>query len=191
MAHNVDDWLHALQQVMPRGKAWPRELNANLTKFLRAFAARLSRVEGDADSLLEEMRPETTTQLLTDWEEYLGLPECQPLSSTISARRRDAAEKHHRKGGLAPWQIEAVAANLGFEIQVNVILPHHCLRSCTAPLWPQRYRWLLQVVVLDIEDARFTCIDSVLVPLMSGRARNLECVLNQYRLAGSGYEYIY
>lgn len=105
MAHNVDDWLHALQQVMPRGKAWPRELNANLTKFLRAFAARLSRVEGDADSLLEEMRPETTTQLLTDWEEYLGLPECQPLSSTISARRRDAAEKHHRKGGLAPGRL--------------------------------------------------------------------------------------
>lgn len=191
MAHSVDDWLHALQQVMPRGKAWPRDLNANLTKFLRAFAARLSRVEGDADALLAEMRPETTFQMLSDWEGYLGLPECETAAETVEARRLSVVEKHHRKGGLATWQIESVAAALGFEIKVNVILPHHCLRSCMYPLFPTRYRWLLQIDVLSITGGRFTCLDNVMVPLLSDRARELECLMTKYRLAGTGYEFVY
>lgn len=191
MAHSVDEWLHALQQVMPRGKAWPRELNADLTHFLRAFARRLSRVESNGDELLTEMRPETTFQLLPDWESYLGLPECELDGGTIEDRRRAAVEKHHRNGGLAPWQIEDVAKALGFTITVRVILPHHCMRSCMYPLHPARYRWLLQIDVRDIHGGRFTCMDNVRIPLLSDRARNLECVLSKYRLAGTGYEYFY
>ncbi|EOI6871214.1 YmfQ family protein [Yersinia enterocolitica] len=191
MAHSVDEWLHALQQVMPRGKAWPRELNADLTRFLRALARRLSCVEGDGDALLSEMRPETTFQLLPDWENYLGLPDCELDGVTVEDRRRAAVEKHHRKGGLAPWQIEDVAKALGFTVTVRVILPHHCMRSCMHPLYPARYRWLLQIDVRDIQGGRFTCMNNVLTPLLSNRARNLECVLSKYRLAGTGYEYFY
>ncbi len=48
MAHSVTEWLTALQQVMPRGKAWPRDNDADLNRFLRALAERLTRVEYDA-----------------------------------------------------------------------------------------------------------------------------------------------
>lgn len=191
MAHSIDDWLHALQQVMPRGKAWPRDQNADLTRFLRALARRLSRAEANGDMLLAEMRPETTFQLLEEWEGYLELPECGLASGTIEERRAAVVEKYHRKGGLAPWQIEAVAAALGFTVSVHVILPHHCLRSCMYPLYPARYRWLLQIDVQEIKDGRFTCIDNVMTPLLSERASALECVLSKYRLGGTGYEYIY
>lgn len=37
MAHSVTEWLTALQQVMPRGKAWPRDNDADLNRFLRAL----------------------------------------------------------------------------------------------------------------------------------------------------------
>lgn len=191
MAHSVEAWLNALQQVLPRGKAWSREENADLTAFLRGLAYRLSRAESNADLLLTEMRPETTKQLLEEWEEYLALPECDIGAGTFEDRRRAVTEKYHRKGGLAPWQIEAVAAALGFNVRVNVILPHHCMRSCMYPLWPFRYRWLLQIEVLDVSGGRFTCMDNVMTPLLSDRARELECVLTKYRLAGTGYEYIY
>lgn len=191
MAHSVDDWLHALQQVMPRGKAWPREMNADLTRFLRALARRLSRTEADSDTLISEMRPETTFLLLPDWEAYLELPECELPEGTAEARRTAVVEKYHRKGGLAPWQIEDVAKALGFTITVRVILPHHCMRDCMHPLYPARYRWLLQVDVRDIQGGRFTCMDNVMTPLLTDRARNLECVLSKYRLAGTNYEYLY
>ncbi|HFS8942346.1 TPA: putative phage tail protein [Enterobacter roggenkampii] len=191
MAHSVDDWLHALQQVMPRGKAWSRENNADLTRFLRALARRLSRVESSGDVLLNEMRPETTFLLLEDWEKYLELPECDLPSGTFEDRRAAVVEKYHRKGGLAPWQIEAVAKTLGFTITVRVILPHHCLRSCMYPLFPARYRWLLQVDVQNITGGRFTCMDGCMTPLLNDRASNLECVLSKYRLAGTNYDYLY
>lgn len=191
MAHSVDDWLHALQQVMPRGKAWPRELNADLTRFLRALARRLSLVEANGDLLLTEMRPETTFQLLPEWEGYLGLPECNQSAGTIEDRRRAVVEKDHRKGGLAPWQIEDVASALGFTVTVRVIQPHHCMRSCMHPLHPARYRWLLQIDVQDIPASRFTCMDNVMTPLLNDQASALECVLSKYRLAGTGYEFNY
>ncbi|KEA51785.1 hypothetical protein DT73_12685 [Mangrovibacter sp. MFB070] len=191
MAHGVAAWLHALQQVMPRGKAWPREADSDLTRLLLALATRLNRVETNADLLLPEMRPETTRQLLDEWEGYLELPECELPASTFEGRRRAVVEKYHRKGGLAPWQIEAVAADLGFNVKVNVILPHHCMRSCMYPLWPNRYRWLLQIEVLDSSGGRFTCMDTVMTPLLSDRARELECVMTKYRMGGTGYEFIY
>lgn len=191
MAHSVDDWLHALQQVMPRGKAWPREKDADLTRFLRALAGRLNRVEANGDALLREMRPETTFQLLPDWEDYLELPECDLPTGTVEERRAAIVEKYHRKGGLAPWQIEDVAKALGFTITVHAILPHHCMRSCMYPLYPARYRWLLQINVQGIQGGRFTCIDNVMTPLLTDRASNLECVLSKYRLAGTGYEFFY
>ena len=191
MAHSVDEWLGALWQVMPRGKAWSRDNNGALNDFLRALARRLSQAEFDAERLLPEMRPETTFLLLEEWEEYLELPECEQASGTIEDRRRAVVEKYHRKGGLAPWQIEAVAAALGFTIRVNVILPHHCLRSCMYPLYPARYRWILQIDVLGISGGRFTCIDNIMTPLLSDRARELECVMTKYRLAGTAYDYVY
>lgn len=176
---------------MPRGKAWPRELNADLTRFLRALALRLSRVENDSNALLNEMRPESTFQLLPEWENYLGLPECDLPPGTVEARRLAVVEKYHRKGGLASWQIEAVAAALGFTVKVNVILPHHCMRSCMYPLWAARYRWILQIEVLSITGGRFTCLDNVMIPLISDRARELECLMTKYRLGGTAYDFIY
>ncbi|MDA6628840.1 DUF2313 domain-containing protein, partial [Escherichia coli] len=109
MAHSVTEWLTALQQVMPRGKAWPRDNDADLNRFLRALAARLTRIEYDASRLHVEMRPETTLQLLPEWEQYLALPECGIAATTTEARRRAVVEKYRRKGGLATWQIEAAA----------------------------------------------------------------------------------
>ena len=161
MAHSVDEWLGALWQVMPRGKAWSRDEDGDLNLFLRALARRLSQTEFDAENLLPEMRPETTFMLLEEWEEYLELPECGQLSGTVEDRRRAVVEKYHRKGGLSPWQIEAVAAALGFTIRVTVLLPHHCMRSCMYPLYPARYRWTLQIDVIGISGGRFTCIDNI------------------------------
>jgi uncharacterized protein YmfQ (DUF2313 family) len=86
MAHRVEDW-HVLQQLMPRGKAWPRDQTAALTSLLRGFSSRLQLAEANADLLVTEMRPETTDLLLADWEDYLGLPDCNaiPTASTAAA----------------------------------------------------------------------------------------------------------
>lgn len=101
MGHSVAQWTNALLAQMPRGVLWQRATSLDLYKYAQGYAPRLERAEQSADILLLEMRPETTLQLLDDWEEYLGLPECaaEPVSN-IEYRRYAVIEKYHRKGGL-------------------------------------------------------------------------------------------
>ena len=101
MAHSVTEWLTALQQVMPRGKAWPRDNDADLNRFLRALAERLTRVEYDASRLHVEMRPETTLQLLPEWEQYLALPECRHHNGSPPPGRGGEIPPQRRAGNLA------------------------------------------------------------------------------------------
>ena len=112
MAHRVEDWQDVLQQLMPRGKAWPRDQTAALTSLLRGFSSRLQLAEANADLLVTEMRPETTDLLLADWEDYLGLPDCNAIPDGFDRRRDAVVEKYHRKGGLQTWMIEQIAAAL-------------------------------------------------------------------------------
>ena len=60
MAHSVDEWLGALWQVMPRGKAWSRDEDADLNRFIRPLDMRLSQTEFDAEHLPPDKRPEPT-----------------------------------------------------------------------------------------------------------------------------------
>lgn len=100
MAHSVTEWQDALQQMMPRGRAWPREETANLTALIRGVSHRLNRLEINADLLLAEMRPETTVQLLPEWENYLGLPECNiPNNDFFSSCCRSGEVSPQRRVG--------------------------------------------------------------------------------------------
>ena len=192
MAHRVEDWQDVLQQLMPRGKAWPRDQTAALTSLLRGFSSRLQLAEANADLLVTEMRPEPTDLLLADWEDYLGLPDCNAIPDGFDRRRDAVVEKYHRKGGLATWQIEqAVKDALGFTIQVTEILPHHVMRDIMYPIYSHKYRYLLQVTVTDMPMIRFRSISNVLTPLISLQAQILECFLRRYRLAGHDYDFLY
>lgn len=192
MAHSVAQWTNAIMAQMPRGVIWPRATSLNLYKYAQGYAPRLERAEASAGDLLLEMRPETTLQLIDEWEEYLGLPECvaEPVSN-FEYRRYAVIEKYHRKGGLQAWNVQRLAEDLGFTVSVDEVFPHHCLRGCTYPLWPQQYRYILRVTVTGIPGARMTCLDDVLTPLLIADARVLECTLNRYKLGGLYYEFYY
>lgn len=191
MAHSLEQWGESLQQQMPRGRAWPRDPDAALTKYVIAFARRLAELELSADQLLLEMRPETTVQLLPEWEGYLGLPECEATEQSFELRRAAVVEKYHRKGGLQTWMIEQVAAALGFTIKVYEQWPHHVLRDVNYPLYPSSTRFVLRVDVYGIPEDRFTVLDDVLTPLRGNASLVLECVLNRLKLAGFYYDFNY
>lgn len=191
MAHSVEQWHEVLLQQMPRGRAWPRDPESDLAKYVLGFAKRLSDAELSAEQMLLEMRPETTVQLLPDWEQYLGLPECNVPNQTFESRRSAVVEKYHRKGGLQTWQIEALALALGFLVEVREHFPHHVLRSVLYPIWPDRWRHTLEVIVYGLPDGRFRVTDNVLTPLKTQTALLLECTLSRYKLGGFTYEFVY
>lgn len=192
MSHSSEQWTNSLLSQLPRGDIWSREEGSVLHHYAAGYAPRLARVEENADGLLLEMRPETTQQLLSEWETYLELPECVSDESLTFVERHNALiSKYHRKVGLQVWNIEAFAAELGFDITVDEIWPHHCLRDCLYPIWPARYRHVLRVTVNNISDYYMTCLDNVMTPLIKAAAIELECALNQFKMAGKYYEFIY
>lgn len=189
-AQSIDAWLDVLQQLMPQGEAWPRHIHANQTKLLRALAIHLSDLDAQSDAIQREMIPSLAHILLEEYERYLGLPECGEVQQTIQERRHAVEEKDKPQNAMAAWQIDATAANLGFDIKVYERFPHHCLRGCLTPLYPARYRHVLDIDVFTAPDSKFTCIDNILTPLTTGN-RNPECALNRYKLAGKYYDYFY
>lgn len=102
--------------LLPRGAAWNRE-GVVLQKLIAAQATELSRVDRRAQKLLREFDPAKTFELLTDWEEMLGLPDCaQP--ETLEARRAAILTKLLAQTGhdqsLTWWT--ALVATLGYSL---------------------------------------------------------------------------
>lgn len=191
MGHSVTQWSNSIMQQMPLGVIWQRETSLDLYKYVAGYAPRLEAAEISADGLLLEMRPMTTLQMLPEWEGYLALPECSTANQTIESRRAAVVEKYYRKGGLQPWNIEKLAADLGFDIEVQELYPHHILRGCNYPLYQEKYRHVLRIYVKGITQAYATCVDDCLTPLVLQTAAILECTLNRFKMAGKYYEYYY
>ncbi|EGR0074854.1 hypothetical protein VCV51_032907 [Vibrio cholerae V51] len=191
MGHSVEQWSSSIMQQMPRGVIWQRETTLDLYKYAAGYAPRLEAAEISAEGLLFEMRPETTLQMLPEWEDYLALPECSTANQTIESRRAAVAEKYYRKGGFQSWNIEKLAADLGFDIEVQELYPHHILRGCNYPLYEEKYRHVLRIYVKGVTQAYATCVDDCLTPLVLQTAAILECTLNRLKMAGKYYEYYY
>lgn len=191
MSNSVSTWTDVLQQLMPRGRAWSREPTSDLHKLVESISPRYQRAENNSQKLLNEMRPEATQQLLPEWEEYLGLPECGSTAQSFELRRCAVVEKDHRKGGLQTWQIEQLAAALGFTVKVYEKWPHNVLRGVDYPLYSASTQFVLQVDVYGIPEERFTVLDNVLTPLRGNAPLVLECVLNRLKLAGFYYDFNY
>lgn len=191
MSNAVSAWTDVLQQLMPRGRAWSRESTSDLHKLVDSISPRYQRAENNSQKLLNEMRPEVTQQLLPEWEAYLGLPECGVTDQIFELRRAAVVEKDHRKGGLQTWQIEQLAAALGFTVKIYEQWPHSVLRGVGYPLYPASTQFVLRVDVHGIPEERFTVLDNVLTPLRGNAPLVFECVLNRLKLAGFYYDFNY
>ena len=190
-AQGKSAWLDVLQQLMPRGIAWNLSDNSQQTKLLEPLASALATTDSECDVVALEMQVNRAQFLLPEYEDFFGLPECVGLAPTITERRNNLITKDKLKGGLAAWQIEQLAADLGFDVRVEEVWPHHCLRSCAAPINSAYWRHTLKVVVLSIPEMRFRCLDSILTPIVNSDARVLECTLNKYKMGGKYYDFHY
>ncbi|WEK32932.1 MAG: DUF2313 domain-containing protein [Candidatus Pseudomonas phytovorans] len=116
-----DDFTAALLSLLPRGRVWPKELTSVQAQASGCYAPTFERISDTAVALLVDAFPGTTTDLLTEWEATLGLPDActAPGSQTFVERQEAVADKISASGGpQRPYFIQ-IAARLRLSMTIN------------------------------------------------------------------------
>ena len=122
--YSAADYLAALQALLPRGRVWPRDAEAVLTKVLSALAPTYERQNARSNQLIVDAFPASTIELLPEWEETLGLPDpCAGPSPTIAARRAQVVARFKALGGQSVPYFIAYALALGYVISITQFIP--------------------------------------------------------------------
>lgn len=94
------------------------------THALEGFAPSYVRQNARDNQLLVDAFPVTTTELLPEWEETLGLPDpCAGEAPTTAARRAQVIARIKALGGQSEAYFIAFAASLGYSITISEFTP--------------------------------------------------------------------
>jgi len=89
-----------LNSLLPAGPAWDPELVPEIDQILSGVSQELARIEARAFDLLNEMDPGGVTELVSDWERVMNLPDpCIGLEPVFEDRRLAVRERLTATGG--------------------------------------------------------------------------------------------
>ena len=117
---DTEGYRDSIHKLLPSGRAWPEETGTALDSLVEAFAAQMAEIDVGAAAMLEEVRPDTTFDLLPDWERILGLPDsCSVLGSTFAIRRASMLTKLIAQPTQNASGYRAIAAEFGTTISIR------------------------------------------------------------------------
>ncbi len=180
-----DDFQHAALNLLPRGPAWPRDLDGILAKAMGAIGDLFARFHADASNIVDnELYPPTTAALLPEWEAAYGLPDpCTPQPQTIEQRIAALMAKITDLGSLSRQKFIDLAAAIGYEITITEFLPSSgigtCIGPCTEPVLAYAWRFAWQVNAPATTIGVLTCNGDCVSPLRWWGNEDLECTLGR------------
>ena len=146
--YSAQDYLGAMQALMPRGRAWPRDLSTVQARVLQGLAPTYAAQTARSNYLLVDAFPTTTNELLPEWEATLGLPSpAAGPNPTIAARQLLVAARFIGVGGLSRAAFIRYSGLLGFTVTITAGAPFRCGQShCGQTLGTneQMYAWTVQ-----------------------------------------------
>ncbi|MDC9620150.1 DUF2313 domain-containing protein [Xenorhabdus sp. XENO-7] len=192
MAMTAKDYQRSGLQLLPNGLAWSKDLDSNLAKLMLATGEEFARVDAINAALLEEIFADRAFMLLDDWEDFVGLPDCSiDKESSINSRRQAVKTKLIMSGSLCNQFYERLAADRGYRIRLEEHYPHHCLRDCNYPIYPDINWFRVFVHVADRTTHFATVLDHCQQRLRIADAADLECLLARYAPAETEFVFIY
>ena len=186
MALTQAQYSEQVKTLLPVGAAWEQNAPGSVVSATSdATAGELARVDQRSDDLQNELDPSTATEMLTDWERVLGLPEdCTNVVGTLSQRRAAAAAKYALVGGQSPQYYIDLAAKNGFEITITEFQLFTMGSSMGDPITSEA-----DIYSFQVNAPEETIRDFVSGGSQSGdRLREwgneqLECLINKYKPA--------
>jgi uncharacterized protein YmfQ (DUF2313 family) len=188
----ADEYLAALQALLPHGAAWPRQPEAVLTKTLQALADDMALLDERAGALLEECDLRTAYELLLDWETAASLPDVvYSAAQTVIERRQALESKLTGIGGQSKPALIALAAKLGYDITITEFRPFTVNSPVTDPVQDAIWRFLWQINSPDVTVSDATCQSPCVDPLRSWGEERLEAVFRKYKAAHTEVQFAY
>ena len=119
----LEKYRKIIRDLFPRGFAWEskNEKNTTLRKLIDSLGFEPCRIEEAASAFIDDVFPDTTTNLLEDWERLLNLPdECEPSPEnlTIEERRQRVIQVLTTLGGQNVDFFQTLVSNFGLDIDV-------------------------------------------------------------------------
>lgn len=127
MARTALDYKRLLMHLLPRGRLWTRDPDSYLAQMMYAFGEELARVESRIMDLFTERDSRKVTEMVSEMEEELGLPDAtHPLRSTLAERRLDLNAKLLSLGGQHEQYFVSIATAMGYTIEIGEFFPAIC-----------------------------------------------------------------
>lgn len=119
-----------IHQLLPSGKAWNKEEGSNLDKVADGISQEFLRIEKRANELIIELDPTKSSELLSDWENLLGLPDKAFGSPVTSQERRNLVIlKVSSRGGQSRKFFVDIIKKFGFDIEIKEHRPFRAGKS--------------------------------------------------------------
>lgn len=160
---------------------------SNLRKILLGLAQQWLDFRGLINEVYDEYDPRSTTDLIEEWETFVGIPDsCISNKGTLEERRNNVLLKLAGINATTAKQFENVAAALGYTVTVTngvdvgtlpATFPVPLVSAATAPF--------VIVVNLDASLAPATFPLSFPISLTSNAPKILECFFNKLKPANT------
>ena len=134
-----------------------------------------------ANRFASEAFPDTTVELLAEWERAYGLPDVcvSAIPTTIGGRQAVLFAKVMAHGGLSKAYFIALALALGYVITITGFLPHSVEDDVEASLWDETWRFAWQVNAPAVTVHDISVEDDVETPIRWWGNDLLECVMRR------------
>lgn len=195
MGVTLQAWLAALQAMLPPGRAFTREPDANLTKLLAAIAAMFLAAQLKLEDLLDQADPRRATSMLPEWERLLGLPDrCTPAVQSTFERQSAAYQRLVEQGGQSAAYFIGLAALLGQPgCTVRELRPMNCNDDCNDALNSpdDRFNWQFNIPAPSIGARPMNCNDDCSDPLDFYTPSLIECPIKERKPAHTNVFFAY
>jgi uncharacterized protein YmfQ (DUF2313 family) len=124
------DFHLALQNLLPRGRAWNKEPGSVQDNVLACFAPTFERNTAAGINFIADAFPATAVDMIPEWQLTLGLPDpCAGATPTLIQQRQQIVARLTNSGGQSAAYFIGLAGKLGYTVTITNDAPFRCGQS--------------------------------------------------------------
>ena len=157
LGYTSEQYMGALQKLLPQGPAWELEGNEFLYKVLELASLEFARIDNDILMLIREASPETCSVTFDDWCHQWGIPDkcLLDVNADLDLYRTLLCLKIYSQGYSFVECINMICNALGFK---TVSLYTNTLHTVSSPMNTGLYdsQWGLQIIIHTEDETSIT-----------------------------------